>query len=102
MSVDREKEELHRRARAYVRLERYAEVLACLGFYGYDRLPEILPRIGLTREQWLIVDEAWTYELSEGIRRKQSAQGLRFSATFAKMRQKLMREQPRLELVALS
>lgn len=94
MTTDADKQELFRRARAAVKLDQYARVLACMFHYGQDRALEIAPRFGLSLEQWRVVDEAWTDELSEGLRRQQSEQALRFSAGLAKERLRFHREQP--------
>ncbi len=96
MTTDSDKEELFRRARAAVKLDQYARVLASMIHFGPERALEIAPRFGLSLEQWRVVDEAWTGELAEGARRQQSEQALRFSAGFAKERLRLHREQPQL------
>lgn len=97
--MDPEKAELHRRARAFVTLERYAEILAHVAHFGNSRLPELLPRFGLSREQWTIIDEAWTHELAEGKRRQQHEQAARFNGMFAKTRQKLAKTQPAMNSI---
>lgn len=99
MADDSEKAELHRRARGFVALERYAEILAHVVHFGNDRLSELLLHIGLSREQWAIVDEAWTDELAEGKRRQQHEQAARFNTTFAKTRQRLAATQPRIDTI---
>lgn len=96
MTTESDKEELFRRARAAVKLDSYARALAAMMHFGQERALEIAPRFGLSLEQWRVVDEAWTGELSEGARRQQSEQALRFSAAFAKERLRLHREQPPL------
>jgi hypothetical protein len=96
MTTDADKEDLFRRARAAVKLDQYARVLAAMIHYGQDRALEIAPRFGLSLEQWRVVDEAWTGELAEGARRQQHEQALRFSAGLAKERLRLHREQPPL------
>jgi hypothetical protein len=100
MTMDEsEKAEMHRRARGFVALERYAEILAHVVHFGSDRLPELLPHFGLSREQWTVVDEAWTHELAEGKRRQQHEQATRFNMTFTKTRQRLVTTQPRMDAV---
>jgi hypothetical protein len=99
MTTSADKEELFRRARAAVKLDQYARVLATMFHFGQERALEIVPRFGLSLEQWRVVDEAWTGELSEGARRQQSEQALRFSAGFAKERLRLHREQPPLAAI---
>jgi hypothetical protein len=99
MIVEHETEELHRRARGHVGLERYAEILAHVVHFGRERLEELIPRFGLSFEQWGVVDEAWSREFAEGIRRQQHEQALRFSETFAKTRCKLAREQPLMNAI---
>lgn len=96
MTTDSNKEDVFRRARAAVKLDQYARVLACMIHYGQERALEIAPRFGLSLEQWRVVDEAWTGELAEGVRRQQHEQALRFSAGFAKERLRLHRDQPPL------
>jgi len=92
--MDPDTAELHRRARAFVTLERYAELLAHVVHFGNDRLHELLPRFGLSLEQWGVVDAAWMHELAEGKRRQQHEQAARFNVTFAKARQRLATTQP--------
>lgn len=97
--MDADKAEQHRRARAFVMLERYAEILAHVVHFGDDRLLELLPRFGLSPEQWSVIDEAWTHELAEGKRRQQHEQAARFNVTFAKTRQKLAKSQPPMNAI---
>lgn len=92
--MDPEMAELHRRARDFVTLERYAELLAHVVHFGQDRLQELLPRFGLSPEQWSVIDAAWMHELAEGKRRQQHEQGARFNLTFTKTRQRLATTQP--------
>lgn len=94
MTMDHEDAEVHRRAREFVILERYALILAHVVHFGNDRLLELLPRFGLSLEQWAVIDAAWTFELAEGRRRQQHAQAARFNVTFAKTRQMLATKQP--------
>jgi hypothetical protein len=95
--MDPERLELHRRAREFVNLDRYARILAHVIHFGSSRLSELLPRFGLSAEQWKVVDEAWTHELAEGKRRQQHEQAARFNVTFAKTRQDLAKTQPALK-----
>lgn len=97
--MDPDQAELHRRAREFVMLERYAEILAHIAHFGNDRLGELLPRFGLSPEQWTIIDEAWTQELAEGKRRQQHEQAARFNVTFAQTRQKLAKTQPPMNAI---
>lgn len=94
--MDSDRLELHRRAREFVMLERYAKILAHIVHFGHNRLLELLPRFGLSPEQWQAVDEAWTHELAEGRRRQQHEQAARFNVTFAKTREHLAKTQPAL------
>jgi hypothetical protein len=100
MTMDPDQAELHLRARAFVTLERYAEILAHVMHFGNDRLLELLPRFGLSRDQWTIIDEAWTLELAEGKRRQQHDQAARFNMMFAKTRQKLAKTQPPINAIS--
>ena len=99
MADDSEKAELHRRARGFVALERYAEILAYIVHFGSDRLAELLAHVGLSREPWTVVDEAWTHELAEGKRRQQHELAARFNTSFAKTRQRLATTQPPIDTV---
>jgi hypothetical protein len=83
--------------RKSTKVERYAEVLAHVVHFGTERLEEVVQRFGFTVQAWRAVDAAWTDELAEGIRRNQQDLALRFSASFAKRRRHLAREQPSLE-----
>jgi hypothetical protein len=98
---DAEKAEVFHRARGFVTLERYAEILALVVHFGNDRLSEILSRVGLSPQQWTLVDEAWTIELAEGKRRQQHEQADRFNRTFAQTRQRLATTQPRMEAIGM-
>jgi hypothetical protein len=97
MTMDPATAELHRRARGFLTLERYAEMLAHVVFFGRDRVRELVPRFGLSMEQWTVIDAAWTHELAEGKRRQQYDQAERFNMTFAKMRQQLVTTQPPMD-----
>jgi sarcosine oxidase gamma subunit len=97
--ADPEKTEVHRRARGFVPLERYAEILAHAVHFGSERLPELLQRFGLSPDQWTVVDEAWTHELAEGKRRQQHEQAARFNVSFTQTRQRLATTQPRMDKV---
>ncbi|EYF08190.1 putative exported protein [Chondromyces apiculatus DSM 436] len=77
--------------RRSVKLERYAEVLAHILHYRAEDLFEVLARLGVPADSWHAVDAAWTAELALGIKRQQRDQALRFSATFAKTRERLAR-----------
>lgn len=99
MTMDPDRLELHRRAREFVMLERYAEILAHVVHFGQYRLVELLPRFGLSSEQWHVIDEAWTHELAEGRRRQQHEQAARFNVTFAKTRERLAKTQPAISSV---
>lgn len=91
--------ELHRRARAFVALERYAEILAHVVFFGRERASELVSRFGLSMEQWTVIDAAWTHELAEGKRRQQYEQAERFNTTFAKTRGWLVTTQPAMNAI---
>ncbi len=99
MTLERETEELHRRARGHVGLERYAEILAHIAHFGREHLPALMKPFGLSLEQWSIVDEAWSEELAEGIRRQQYEQASRFSEAFAKTRRGLASAQPGMNAI---
>src|SRR4051812_21309674 len=85
--------------RKSMKLERYAEVLAHVVHFGTDRAEEVVKRFGLSLSAFRDVDRAWTSELALGIKRQQRDQGLRFSATLAKRRQRLAKDQPPLEAI---
>jgi len=97
--MDPDRLELHRRARDFLKLDRYAQILAHIVHFGQDRLAELLPRFGLSPEQWQVADEAWTHELAEGRRRQQHEQAARFNVIFAKTRQELAKTQPAISKV---
>ncbi len=99
MTMDLDTAELHRRARGFIVLERYAELLAHVVHFGRDRLHELIPRFGLSADQWAIIDAAWTHELAEGRRRQQHEQAERFNVTFAKTRQRLATTQPTMDAI---
>lgn len=94
MNMDSARLELHRRAREFVKLERYARILAYIVHFGQNRRDELLPRFGLSSEQWQVIEEAWTHELAEGRRRQQHEQAAHFNVTFAKTREHLAKTQP--------
>lgn len=83
--------------RKSLKLERYADILAHVVHFGTERTAEVVRRFGFTPEAWAAVDRAWSRELALGIKRQQHDQGLRFSTTFHKRRQRLAAEQPNLE-----
>jgi hypothetical protein len=85
--------------RKSMKLERYADVLAHMMHFGDERAAEVAARFGLSLEAWRAVDRAWSSELALGIKRQQHDQGLRFSATFHKRRQRLAREMPSIEAI---
>lgn len=85
--------------RRSVKVERYAEVLAHVVHFGAERTEAVVRRFGLTLDAWRALDEAWSEDLAEAIRRNQQDLALRFSATFAKRRRRLAKEQPALEAV---
>ena len=85
--------------RRSVKVERYAEVLAHVVHFGAERTEAVVRRFGLTLDAWRALDEAWSEDLAEVIRRNQQDVALRFSATFAKRRRRLATEQPALHAV---
>jgi hypothetical protein len=85
--------------RRSVKVERYAEVLAHVVHFGAERTEAVVRRFGLTLDAWRALDEAWSEDLAEAIRRNQQDLALRFSATFAKRRRRLAKEQPAVEAV---
>ncbi len=85
--------------RRSVKIERYAEVLAHIVFFGTERTSEVVARFGFSIAAWRAVDAAWTDDLAEAIRRNQQDLALRFSAAFAKRRRRLVVEQPALSSV---
>lgn len=85
--------------RKSLKLERYAEIMAHVVHFGTERTEEVVRRFGFSAEAWRAVDRAWSRELSLGIKRQQHDQGLRFSATFHKRRQRLSLEQPVIDAI---
>lgn len=97
--MDPETAELHKQARVFVSLERYADILAHVMYFGQGRLPELLQHIGLSQQQWAVVEAAWTHELAEGKRRQQHEQASRFNVRFSQTRQRLAKTQPALDKI---
>lgn len=95
-------QQIHNResqAKAALPLERYAEILAHLMHFGSAQSEEVLRRFGYGRAEWDLADTAWILELSLGVKRQQRDQALRFSATLAKVRQKLLRTMPSIDAI---
>jgi hypothetical protein len=83
--------------RQRVRIDAYATLLARVLHYGPDRIDDVLRRHGLTYTEWTEVDESWSSQLSEVMRRQQATTALHFTSTFYRTRRDLAVRHPPLE-----
>jgi hypothetical protein len=83
-------------ARAEVKVEEYARVLAHIMHFGLEQASEVLLRLGFDPKRWQVIDEAWTAELALGIKLQQRDRALRFSTALAKARKRLAANPPAL------
>ncbi|XYH98436.1 hypothetical protein ACMHYB_01335 [Sorangium sp. So ce1128] len=79
-----------------MRLERYAEVLAHVGYFRGEDLFEVLARLGVAPADWARADAEHTAELALSAKRNQGIQALRFSSVFARTRRSLEAKRPSL------